>query len=315
MAKKTIRFAVLLSAALPLMFAAVARGEPWRFAAMGDTRSSGGETQVNTGIVADIVGSIIADRVDLVLVTGDLVCSGSARAFDQWIRAVEPVRRAGVAVYPVRGNHDLTGDPETWRAAFGGMIPSNGPAGELMMTYVVTNRDACFIMLDNYAVAGGVNVAWVNSVLMSNTLPHVFAVGHMPAFKVDHPDCLDDNRDVRDRFWRLLARHRAKAYFCGHDHFYSAIRLDDGDGDATNDVHQLIVGSGGAGLYSGGDFDGDNGRWKPVNLWFAKEYGYVVVEIDGLSARWTWKQRIGQGKFDVRHRAEFPAVKQIGPTP
>lgn len=283
--------------------------DPWRFAVLGDTRSSGGGSHINTDVVAEIVSSVVTERVDLVLVTGDLVNSGRLSAFDEWIRAFDPLRKAGVKVLPMRGNHDLTANPQDWDQAFNDLVPMNGPTGEVFKTYFVTNRNACFLVLDNYSSPSKINVEWVNSVLASNTLPHVFAAGHEPAFKVGHPDCLADNPDVRNRFWRLMVRFRAKAYFCGHDHFYSAIRLDDGDGNSDNDVLQLIVGSGGAPLYSGDAFDGDNGSWKPMNLWFATEYGYVLAEIDGASAGWTWKQRTSQGIFEAKHKALLPNGK------
>jgi len=40
----------------------------------------------------------------------------------------------------------------------------------------------------------------------------------------------------------------ARAYLCGHDHGYAHARIDDGDGDYSNDVHQFVVGTAGAGV-------------------------------------------------------------------
>ena len=39
------------------------------------------------------------------------------------------------------------------------------------------------------------------------------------------------------------SNYSGSSLFAGHDHFYDRARIDDGNGDADNDVRQLIVGS------------------------------------------------------------------------
>jgi hypothetical protein len=139
-----------------------------------------------------------------------------------------------------------------------------------------------------------VNTNWVVSVLATNTRPHVFAFGHDPAFKVNHTDCLDDYLAYRDMFWNSLSNAHGRIYFAGHDHFYDHMRLDDGDGDAANDLHQLIVGSGGAPLSDDVyPYNGSNSGWTPVRQLHEQQYGYVIVEIDGYTSTSTWHHRTG----------------------
>jgi hypothetical protein len=79
---------------------------------------------------------------------------------------------------------------------------------------------------------------------------------------------------------------------CGHDHFYDHARLDDGDGEPNDDVHQYIVGTAGAYPYSwSGSYGGNNGDYVVKNVYHAQSYGYVIVEVDGPDVTLTWMER------------------------
>lgn len=296
-----------------------AAGAPWRFAATCDSRGSSSFSQVSSNLLHEIIQAVVQESVEVIVFAGDLVYGypSTEAAFREWTNAMATAYEAGIAVCPVRGNHDVgTG----WQEVIGHGLPSNGPPGEIGMTYAVTNRNALFLGLDNYsgsllyyAAPINVNTAWVEQQLASNTLPHVFAFGHSPAFKVRHADCLDDNRPQRDAFWRSLSAAGARAYFCGHDHFYDHSRLDDGDGNPVNDMHQYIAGTAGAPLYDLQPYDGDNGAWTPVRMLFDKQHGYVIVEIDGPQVTLTWKRRAAPGQYvaadTLTYNVEFDAPR------
>jgi len=277
--------------------------EPWRFAATSDSRGPSSSVQVNSVVLGEIAAAIVEESVDVVVFAGDLVYGfpSTEAAFREWTNAMAPVYEAGIAVYPVRGNHDVGAG---WDEVFGNALPGNGPPGEIGMTYAFTNRNALFLGLDNYAgslvyydAPIDIDTAWVEQQLASNALPHVFAFGHSPAFKVLHADCLDDVPAKRDTFWRSLFAAGARVYVCGHDHFYDHSRLDDGDGNPVNDVHQYVVGTAGAPFYSLSPYDGYNGQWTPVRMFFDGQHGYILVEIDGPRVSLTWKRRKAPGQY------------------
>ncbi len=272
--------------------------ETWRFVVTGDSRGSG-LVQVNSNALREVAVAMAADRPDLVLFPGDLVNgypTADASAFLEWKAAMAPLYDAGVKVYPVRGNHDL-GDG--WATVIAPDLPTNGPLGELGVTYAVTNRNALFLGLDQYTPVHQVNQPWIDAQLASNTLPHVFTFGHDPAFKVYHWDCLDDYPAQRDAFWRSMRDGGSRVYFCGHDHFFDHARLDDGDGNPANDLHQYIVGTAGAPSYSLSPYNGANGEWTPVRHYFEVNYGYCLVTIDGTRVTLQWKRRAAPGVYEV----------------
>lgn len=292
------------SRCLPLLLLLVLLWPPptfaqkWRFLVYGDTRGTNLSNQVNTNILQELARATTNEMPAFVLVPGDLVYSGNETAFREWTNAMAPVYQAGIPVYPVIGNHDDV-DVNACTNVFGADIPDNGPATECDRTYSITYSNALVLALDTYVNTGRVNQSWIDAVLASNYMPHVFAFGHLPAFKVNHTDILDDYPSDRDTFWSSLTNAKARAYFCGHDHFYDHMRLDDGDSNPTNDAHQYIVGTGGAPLYGDGAYDGNNGPWNPQRLLHEAQYGYLVVEIDRLDVTITWKHRISDDTYVV----------------
>ncbi|MBU1693959.1 MAG: metallophosphoesterase [Verrucomicrobia bacterium] len=262
----------------------------------GDSRGTSSSDQVNTNILAELAAATTNEAPTFVLVPGDLVYSGSATAFKLWTNIMGPVYQAGIGVYPVIGNHD-DDSISAYTNVFAPYIPDNGPAGEINRTYYFVCTNALIVGLDNYVTVGKLNQAWLDGVLASNYMPHVFAFAHLPAFKVSHADTMDDYPADRDLFWSSLSNSGARAYFCGHDHFYDHARLDDGDGNTNNDVHQFVVGTAGAPLYTDGSYNGSNGVWTPLRQLHEQEYGYVLVEINGLDVTYTWKHRISPGVY------------------
>jgi hypothetical protein len=297
--------------------------ERWRFVITCDSRG-GVTTGLNDTILAEMVREILRSNVDLVLFAGDLVYGGGVPPdrFEQqlwnWVEAMRPIYDAGIAVYVCRGNHEQGDtwytDPNEppdpvdnyalrWLNVFGNdefpqwKLPDNGPAGEKYMSYTVVHKNAVIVALDQYAgtwhhAVHTVNQVWLDSQLEVSTKPHVFAFGHEPAFRTYHEDCLDHDPARRDAFWRSLKTAGTRLYTCGHDHYYDHARVDDGDGDPNNDIHQLIVATAGAPLYSWSPpYGGDNGAFYPWQLYHAERWGYVLVEVDGLSVTTTWMER------------------------
>jgi hypothetical protein len=285
-----------------------AQAQEVRFVVTGDSRGAYGDPDgVNGEILGEIAAAIIAESAEFVVFTGDLVwgyaSSGPVETqLATWISLMQPVYDAGIGVYPLRGNHEIgVGTKENWDNVFTGdyALPVNGPAGEENITFSVTHNNVFIAGLDQYVNPHVINQPWLDDQFESNTQPHVFVFGHEPAFKAYHEDCMDDNATNRDVFWDSIKAEGGRTYFSGHDHFYDHSRIDDNDGDPNNDLHQFIVATAGAGLYSTEwDYDGVNSVWTPQRVYKEINYGYLLVEVTGPQVTLTWKRRVSPGVYE-----------------
>ncbi len=312
---------LLLTALSSIAFAQ----KPWRFIVTCDSR--GYTNGINQVILSELAAEIKSRGVDFVLFPGDLVSGYLSTSPDQfeaqlrtWVEIMKPVYDAGIGVYVCRGNHELgdvwssypnpgtSPDPNDnnmlrWLNVFGSdsypqqKLPGNGPANEKFMTYSVIHKNAFIIMLDEYAgirhdFHHKVNQKWLDSQLAENTKPHIFIAGHEQAFRALHSDCLDYFPAQRDAFWASIKNAGGRTYFCGHDHFYDHARVDDGDANPDNDIHQYIIGAAGAPPYAWSPpYEGNNTSHIIEQWHHAERYGFVLTEIDDRDVTLTWIQR------------------------
>ncbi len=297
--RSTVRFVYVVFFLVALSSTSFAETS-WKFIATCDSRGS--DNGVNTVILGELATEMVNQEVDFVLFAGDLVTGSPNQAvlesqLTTWRDTMAAVYDANIAVYCVRGNHDCSGDNGVSIAAWNNIfpeLPDNGPAGEVNLTYSVAHKNAFIVGFDQYidGQRHRVNQTWFDEQSAANSNPHVFVFGHEPAFKAKHLDCLDDYPTERDKFWFGIERAGGRAYFCGHDHFYDHARVDNDD-EPNNDIHQYIVGTAGAPLYDWlGNYDGDNSYYVVENVDHVKQYGYVLCEVEGLSATLTWMERI-----------------------
>lgn len=278
----------------------------WKFAVVGDTHVS-----YDSDTIAEMIPYFLEDSIDLILLCGDIVEGGkktTAAALEtelkMWQAIFQPLYNAGIEIYPVRGNHEDDADNNimVWNSIFSGdkALPQNGPSGETNLSYSFNHKNALFIGLDTYVNIHKINQTWLDEQLAANNQPHVFVFGHEAAFKVFHSDCLDDFPTERNTFWKSLSDAGVKTYFCGHDHFFDVTEIDDGDGNAENNVYQCLVGGGGGWLMSKYSHNGDNADFTINPIYHRKEHGYALVEISGetvsdLDVTITWKERVVEG--------------------
>lgn len=305
-----------------LFFAAACRkGSSWSFAVISDTQGDHKvEECINRPVLEKIAANIVAEKPEIVLVSGDLVNGWMrnygrdfAGQYSDWKAAMKPVYDAKIEVYPVRGNHDdgperlalpplpakfepPSGALERLRAAYRdafkeyGYIPLNGPAGGEGFSYSFARKNAFFVGVDVYKDGQHrVNQEWLAGQLAGNTQPHVFVYGHEPAFELIHRDNLSYYPKERDLFWDTLGKAGCKIYFCGHDHVYNRSLAADGAG---NEIWQIIAGTGGGrlrkwdGVYKSGNVKGQ---------YHNQDYhGYVIVVIDGAKAAIKWKALVDE---------------------
>jgi predicted phosphodiesterase len=269
-----------------------------RFVAVGDSRGS--DNGINGTILQELAAAIIAEDPALVVFTGDLVSGGTQTELQHWVEVfMDPLAAAGIPVYPIRGNHDSS--VPAWNTVFSGAhaLPGNGPPGEENLTYSFVHNNALFIGLDQVVLSQRVNQTWLDEELRKSTVPHVFVFGHYPAYAVYHASCLAEYPSARDAFWNSLADAGARVYFTGHDHFFNHASIPPDNGEP---IQQYIVGSAGAPLY---DWSGSYPDPLVQAVTHFKNYGYLVVDIDGLDVTLTFKQRTGTNLYaatsDVFH--------------
>ena len=321
--KETQAKLVLASLLLIILPTTCLAQEPWKFIVTCDSRGS--DNGIQPIILGELVNEILDQGVDFVLFPGDMVSgyayigpAGFEAELRTWVDKMQPVYNAGIGVYVSRGNHELMDtwnrsiwpniDPDDnhttrWLKVFGNdlypeqKLPDNGPATEKYMTYAVTHKNAFIISLDHYAGINHetihmVNQQWLDAQLAANTKPHIFITGHEPAFRALHTDCLDNRPVERDVFWASIMNAGGRIYFAGHDHFYDHARIDDGDGNPDNDIHQYIIATGGAYPYSWSPpYSGNNSYYTVEQLSHAENYGYVLVEVNGLNVTLIWMER------------------------
>ncbi|MBN1787102.1 MAG: metallophosphatase family protein [Sedimentisphaerales bacterium] len=278
-----------------------------RFAAFSDTHYPFPDHLLE---FQEYIPAIIADNVDFVIVAGDIVddfCETQAEFEAQltdWLSIAQPLYDAGIGVYPIRGNHEVEGvldineTKQAWDNVFSGSYasPDNGPVDEKNITYSFSYDNVLIIGLDVYGTHWHrVNQAWLDEQFSQNNLPHIFLYAHEPAFQYLHPDCLASYPAQRNTFWDSIAAASGRTYICGHDHAYDHARLDDGDGDPDNDLHQFMINGEDDGVI--GSYIGDNGSWIPQCIYNDLKYGYLLIDVNGLDVTTTWKHRIDPNTY------------------
>lgn len=245
----------------------------------------------------------IDEQVDFIFFTGDLIIRNFSTPEQEesvlrdWRFLLDTLAEHNIRIFACRGNNDV-GSGDAWNVLFSGKyaLPQNGPENEKNLTYAIEYDNLLFLSLDQYTDLHKINQPWLDDILTVNPKEHVFAAGHEPAFKLLNSSCMGAFPEERNAFWESLTTAGAKAFFCGHDHFYDHSVLEDGD-DATNDIHQVIVGTGGS-ILSNSQFDGDNGRWTPHRLFHDSINGYVLVEIIDTDVKMKWKRRTEPNIFE-----------------
>jgi predicted phosphodiesterase len=274
-----------------------------RFMVVGDTHYNSPTPNFNESILYELSLAAIQEEVDFVFFTGDLVLRDLSGNIDSllsdWRFILDTLYANSIKVYACRGNNDVASQV-TWSTLFSGIhaLPDNGPEEEKYYTYSFEYDNFLFISLDEYTQYERINQGWLNEQLINNNKPYVFVAGHEPAFKLLHPNCLAAYPAERDTFWNSLTQHNGIIYFCGHDHFYDHSIIPNEDGNSFNDVHQIIVGTGGGGIHPDDEYNGDNGEWSPVRIFHDSTYGYVLVEVNGTSLTTMWKHRTDTNLFE-----------------
>jgi 3',5'-cyclic AMP phosphodiesterase CpdA len=296
--------------------AAAATAQNYTFIVTGDGRSDEPARPemdadgLNTKVLTELVTQILHIKPRFVLFTGDLVHGFTTEQefrtqLQAWLEIMKPVYQAGIHVYPVRGNHDVSSvnAEKVWDEVFSGpyALPDNGPEGEKNVTFAASEENALVIGVDQF---GGhphaVNLAWLRDQLTRNTRPLIFVFGHEMAFRAGrHIDNLDNNPALRDEFIEALSKAGARVYFAGHDHFYDHQAITDPTHRPGVAIDQFVLGTAGAPFYQGEDYAGNNGSWSITHVKHIElTYGYTLGEVSGDRVSLFFMGRIAPGVYE-----------------
>lgn len=242
--------------------------EPLRFAVYGDMR---GGHAVHTKIVE----SLLAEAIDFVIVTGDLVLRGSDEA--DWQRFFQVARPllAQIPYYPAAGNHDTgtTGDEERYMNEVFALWPGpkNRPARAHWHSFDISGVH--FVMLDSNHYGNDAQLQWLNA-----DLAQARKAGTRAIFAATHDGPYSrglhrGNRAAVEHYVPLLRKYDVSLLFAGHDHLYQRGSIDG--------LNYMVSGGGGAPLYS--VRCGVKGRKRCKTRdgmrFIAKEHHYVLVSV------------------------------------
>lgn len=247
-----------------------AAGSVIRLGVYGDVR--GGHA-----IHQKLVENMLAEPLDLIAVTGDMVLHGSDEADWQRFFAITAPLLAQVPYLPAVGNHDLGWDgADAARDAQEVFSLPPGPAGRPAGAYWYSTdlADIHLVFLDSNAYERVEQDAWLEADLAAARKRKVRSI---LVFTHDGPYSRGThrgNKEAQRRLVPILARHRVDLVFSGHDHIYQR-------GEAGG-IRYIVTGGGGANLYSAAC--GVAGKAKCAvddgMKHFAREHHYLVLTIE-----------------------------------
>jgi len=190
-----------------------------------------------------LVDAMLAEPLDLIGVTGDMVLRGTDEADWQRFYAITQPLLAQVPYVPTIGNHDLgwlgaRGNPDEAFALPEG--PRGRPAGTYW--YSLDLADVHLVVLDSNAYELAEQIAWLEQDLAAARARKVRAI---IALTHDGPYSRGYHRgniDARTRYVPILARHHVDLLLAGHDHIYQR--------GVAGGIRYVVTGGGGASLYA-----------------------------------------------------------------
>lgn len=272
-ARAQVRYRVRAGASVTSVYAfhtMPAAGDVVRIGVYGDVR--GGHA-----VHRRLVDAMLAEPLDAVGVTGDMVLRGGDEGDWQRFFAITAPLLAQVPYLPVVGNHDLGwGGAKRPDATFA--LPS-GPPDRPPGAYWYSRdvADVHLVFLDSNAYDRSEQLGWLERDLAAARARGVRAI---LAFTHDGPYSRGYHRgnlDARTRYVPVLARHGVDLVLAGHDHLYQRGEIDG--------VRYVVSGGGGASLYAISCGVPGKRRCKVADGMqaIAREHHFLVITISPAS--------------------------------
>lgn len=206
------------------------RGDVIRIGVYGDVR--GGHD-----VHKKIVDAMLAEGLDFIAVTGDMVLRGTDEADWQRFFAVTRELLAQIRYVPAIGNHDLgLGTSDVFVLP---PPPANRP--EHTHWFSADLGDIHLVFIDSNSYGRVEQEQWLEADLAAARARNVRAI---IALTHDGPYSRGDHRGntiARERYVPILAKHHVDLVLSGHDHLYQR-------GEAGG-IRYIVSGGGGAPLY------------------------------------------------------------------
>lgn len=247
---------------------------PFRFVAMGDSRSGYNEHR-------RVVQAVQAAESDVYLNSGDLVCTGEDQVCWQEHFDLERDLMATRPFLPTLGNHDTDGlNCDNYKNYL--VLPRHFETEPSFNEsfYFFDWGNTRFISLDdqiNSQAIGGFQYEWLVQTLddarRDPEILHIFVSTHVGPYTAKPGR--EGNHNVR-ALVELLKSYDVTAVISGHDHHYYS-------GQAANGLPFIVTGGGGASLYE----CEPRTDFGVVSRVCEMDYNYVVFDIDGRRVRGT----------------------------
>jgi hypothetical protein len=279
---------------------------PMRIWAIGDSGTADALAVSVRDAYTDFTGVV---RTDLWMLLGDNAYDeGKAYEYQAALHDIYPAMMRTSAVWPTRGNHDMSG-------AYAGTftLPKNGEAGGMPsgteLYYSFDHGNVHFLCLDSESSGLGVNGAmhtWAAADLASTNQDWIIAFWHHPPYtKGSHDSDAESTLiTMRQNFLPLLESAGVDLVLNGHSHSYERSFLIDGhyalsstfkDSQKKDPGDGQLTGSGAYakafGSHNGTVYcvAGSSGKTSsapvdhPVMAYSEVTLGSLVIDVDGLS--------------------------------
>lgn len=249
-----------------------------RFVGIGDWGEKSATAAINAvrdGIFAE------SANIDFVVSAGDnfytLGVSGTSDAqwTNSWYNRYSIGTKLTVPWFSILGNHDHYGNSN----AQIDFSKSTKPGAKYWIMpdefYSVDVAGASgkkfkMVFTDTVTV-GASDLAWVTTQVQDPTAEFALAFGHYHIYSQGgRGDNSDSNMQKLNNIWK--ANPKVKAYICGHEHDMQMLR--------ANGIDYSLIGGGGRAI----DFGEASPGTKAEKVYYARNYGYAVYEVD-LAAR------------------------------
>lgn len=295
-----------------------------RFVVISDAQGVNPGQDVNLPVFTQVEQRILAlePRPAFVVITGDTVRVGGRAdgsvAYGAWIEAARPLTSAGIAVWPVVGNHELYREgvwdvlfrnlQEAHQKAFEG-LPQDGPEDYKGLAYSFEDpsSDSFFAVLDTYHLPKSMDsvpytrrgflrseqLDWLAERLAETRMTNRFVFGHNPVFsprEAGHA-CAGNWCEL----WRIMSHGGVRIYFAGHDHIYARKVVEAGDIPEAEGLTVQVVSPSCGGWPTPADKVPADASWH-----IHSGYGFEVVDVERGSISVTAWGLTGSGwqRFD-----------------
>lgn len=245
-----------------------------RFVGIGDWGEKTATTALNAvrdGILAE------SANIDFVLNAGDnfytlgVSSTSDSQWTNSWYNRYQIGTKLTVPWFSILGNHDHYGNAKaqidfsksTKPGAKYWIMPD-----EFFSVDVVgaSGKKMKMVFTDTITVAAS-DLTWVTTQVQDPTAEFVLALGHYHIYSQGgRGDNSDSNMQKLNNIWK--ANPKVKAYICGHEHDMQLLR--------ANNIDYSLIGGGGRAI----DFGDTSPGTKAEKVYYARNYGYAVYEVD-----------------------------------